>query len=96
MRKDRGKKDRLFRFVCIFFSLVMLSASLVCRVGIMGLETKNKELESAIVAAGKQADIYKVRLENRLSLSELERIATEEFGMHRPTPEQLIFSAPAG
>ena len=35
-------------------------------------------------------------LENRLSLDELECIATEKLGMHRPTSAQLFFSMTAG
>ena len=91
MNKGLGRADRLFRVVCLVFSLVMLLMSLICRVGIMDVEAELSRLGTEMKHAQKENEILIVRMENRISLSELERIATGVLGMHRPLAEQLYF-----
>ena len=81
----------LFRVVCIFFSAVLLLFTLLNNVKLMAVENFCVELEEKIAQAEYENEILRVRLENRISLNELERIAVNQLGMHRPSPEQLYF-----
>ena len=96
MKQHRCRTEKLFRFVCVVSSLVMLFSCIACRIGIMRTETEINRICNDIGKAEKEAEIYRVKLENRLSLDELECIATEKLGMHRPTSAQLFFSMTAG
>ncbi len=82
---------RLFGWVCIGFSLLMLLMSLICRVNILHTQSSITELERNISDAQKTAEFLSVQLENRISLDEIERRAVAEFGMQRPTAKQMFF-----
>ena len=81
----------LFRGVCIFFSALRLLLTLRNNVKLMAAEKLCLELERKIAQTEYENEILRVRLENRISLCELERIAVNQLGMHRPSPEQLYF-----
>ncbi len=87
----RSVSARVFRAVCVAISLIMLLLTLICRVEIMHAEQNISALEKNISLAESTAELLTVRNENRISLSEIERRAVEELGMHRPTAEQLFF-----
>ena len=81
----------LFRAVCLLFSAILLLLALVSNAKLMAAEIEIEELEKSLQAAVKETEILRVRLENRLSLEEIETLALTELGMHRPGAEQLYF-----
>lgn len=81
----------LFRAVCLLFSAILLLLALVSNAKLMAAEIEIEELEKSLQAAVKETEILRVRLENRLSLIEIETLALTELGMHRPGAEQLYF-----
>jgi len=91
MRKNHSIADKLFRIVCLSFSVFLLFLSLLCNIGIMWTEARIDELFRDMEHVQRENDILCARIENRVSLAELEQIATHELGMHRPTAEQIIF-----
>jgi len=91
MKHAAAFPNLLFRAVCISFSAVLLLLTLLSNVKLMAVDSRCRELEEQIKQAECEAEILKVRLENRISLDELERIAVNQLGMHRPSPEQLYF-----
>ena len=96
MMKRCNRTERLFRLVCIAFSVVMLLSCILCRIGIMQCENEIDMLHKNIAKAESEAELYRVRIENIIGLDELEHEAIERLGMHRPTSEQLFFSMTAG
>lgn len=86
----------VFRLVCLGFSALLLIMSLQQRARLMELEGSISRLEKEIELEEKETQILKVKLENRISLAELESIALQRLGMHRPTPAQLYFQVPVG
>ena len=91
MNKRHSVADKLFRAVCLSFSAFLLLLSLLCNIGIMWTEARVAELCRDMELLRCENEILSVRLENRISLSELEQIATQELGMHRPGVGQIIF-----
>lgn len=91
MRHRYSVSKLLFRAVCIFFSALMLMLTLIYNAKLMAAESRCMELEKQIAFAEHERDILKVRIENRISLYELENIAVNQLGMHRPSAEQLYF-----
>ena len=91
MTRKHSMADKLFRAVCLSFSAFLLLLSLLCNIGIMWTETRIEELCRDVENLRRENEVLNVRLENRISLSELEEIAAQELGMHRPTAEQIIF-----
>jgi len=89
----RNISIRLFSWVCIGFSLLMMLMSLICRVEILHAESNIAELERKICDAEKSAELMAVKLENRISLAVIEQRALGELGMQRPTAEQMFFAA---
>ncbi len=80
-----------FKTACIVFSITMLIMSLIYRVQIMNAEQQISALEKNIKLASTEAELLYVRLENRISLSEIEQRAINELGMRRPLAEQMFF-----
>lgn len=91
MKKNTALSNRLFRIVCIFFSAALLLLSLISRVQIMTVESSCADLEEKITQTEHETEILRVRTENRISLEELEALAVNRLGMHRPGVEQLYF-----
>lgn len=81
----------LFRAVSLLFSAILLLLALVSNVKLMAAEIEIEELEKKLETTAKETEILRVRLENRLSLEEIETLALTELGMHRPGAEQLYF-----
>ena len=91
MSSGRKTTDRLFDFVCIGFSLLMLLAGLICRVGILNSEARVENLEKSIALAQSKTELLSVMLESRLSLEQLEKEAVNRLGMQHPAPEQIFY-----
>lgn len=83
--------DRAFKIVCICFSLLMLLSSLICRVCIFNCEARIAALEKNISYAENEKRLLTAKLESRIGLAELEKIATETFGMQHPQAEQIYY-----
>ena len=81
----------VFRLICLGFSALLLILSLQQRARLMELENNISQLEKEIELEEKESRILQVRLENRISLSELEIIAQTYLGMQRPSSAQLSF-----
>ena len=81
----------LFRAVIILFSVLLLLFALISNAELMAAEIEIEELEKKLETAVKETEILRVRLENRLSLEEIETLALTELDMHRPGAEQLYF-----
>lgn len=81
----------LFRAVSVLFSAILLLLALLSNAELMAVEIEISELENKLEATVKETEILRVRLENRLSLKEIETLALTELGMHRPGAEQLYF-----
>ena len=91
MIKKSAVSRLLFRAVCIVFSAALLMLTLISNVKLMAAESRCTELEEQIRLAECETEILKVRIENRISLQELEDIAVNQLGMHRPGTDQLYF-----
>ena len=91
MSRENKFSFRLFRGVCIVFSVFLLLMSLIAHAELMDVEENILIIESGLEDAQRQAELLRVRFENRISLSELEHIATEVLGMHRPAASQLYY-----
>lgn len=91
MSKVSSISKFLFRAVCIFSSVLLVMMTLISHARLMALEKTCAGLEEEIILAERKTEILEVRLENRLSLYDLESIATKYLGMQIPSTEQLFF-----
>ena len=91
MMKGASVSNLLFRAVCIFFSVVLMVMTLLSHAKLMETESICTELEDQIAISEKEKEILQVQIENRISLYELEKIAVNQLGMHRPSTDQLYF-----
>ena len=91
MKRKTALSNRLFRTVSIFFSALLLLMSLLNHVELMTVESTCAALEEKIARTEYETEILRVRSENRISLEELEALAVNQIGMHRPGIEQLYF-----
>ena len=96
MIKSSGFSTVMFRLVCLGFSALLLVMSLQQRARLVELEESISRLEKEIELEEKETQILKVKLENRISLAELESIALQRLGMQRPNSAQLCFEVLAG
>ena len=96
MIKSSSFSTLVFRLVCLGFSALLLIMSLQQRARLMELEKNISQIEKEIELEEKESQILKVKLENRISLSELEQLAQTRLGMQRPTSAQLCFDVIAG
>ena len=79
----------LFCAVCLVFSTCLLVLGLLCGIRTTEVNDRAAGLEREIAALKTENEILRAACENSISLEELERIATEELGMQRCTPEQI-------
>ena len=89
------RPENLFRAICLCFSVLLLVLSLLWDIRLAALND---------LAAGKKRETAELRLENerlrarceeRLSLAEIERYATQELGMQYLSADQIVL-VPAG
>ena len=81
----------LFRAICIRFSLVMLVTALLGCIRLAALSEELNALEKSLKTLKEENRLLQARVESSLSLAELERRATEELGMQRLSPGQIIY-----
>ena len=81
----------LFRAICIGFSLVLLVSALLGSIRLAALNEELTGLEKSLKTLKEENRVLQARVESSLSLEELERRATEELGMQRLSPGQIIY-----
>lgn len=83
--------DILFRAICIGFSLLLLVSALLGSIRLAALNEELTGLEKSLKTLKEENRVLQARVESSLSLEELERRATEELGMQRLSPGQIIY-----
>lgn len=81
----------LFRTICIGFSLLMLVGALLGSIELAAINEELTALEERLEELKNENRLLQARYESSLSLEELERRATEELGMQRLNPGQIIY-----
>ena len=81
----------LFRVICIGFSLVLLVSALLGSIRLAALNEELTGLEKSLKTLKEENRVLQASVESSLSLEELERRATEELGMQRLSPGQIIY-----
>ena len=81
----------LFRAICIGFSLLLLVSALLGSIRLAALNEELTGLEKSLKTLKEENRVLQARVESSLSLEELERRATEELGMQRLSPGQIIY-----
>ena len=81
----------LFRVICIGFSLVLLVSALLGSIRLAALNEELTGLEKSLKTLKEENRVLQARVESSLSLEERERRATEELGMQRLSPGQIIY-----
>ena len=81
----------LFRVIFIGFSLVLLVSALLGSIRLAALNEELTGLEKSLKTLKEENRVLQARVESSLSLEELERHATEELGMQRLSPGQIIY-----
>ena len=81
----------LFRAICIGFSLLLLVSALLGFIRLAALNEELTGLEKSLKTLKEENRVLQARVESSLSLEELERRATEELGMQRLSPGQIIY-----
>ena len=79
----------MFGAVAAVFSAVLLVLSLLCAVETAAVNDRAAALEKENERLKTENQILQTRLDNSLSLEELEAYALEELGMQRPAPGQI-------
>lgn len=79
----------LFRAVCLSFSALLVLLSLLCGIRTTAVNDRAAQLKKEISALESENEILRAEYDSILSLEELERLAIEELGMQRCTPEQI-------
>ena len=80
-----------FRVICIGFSLVLLVSALLGSIRLAAVNEELNALEKSLQSLKEENRVLQARVESSLSLEELERHATEELGMQRLSPGQIIY-----
>ena len=81
----------LFRAICIGLSLLLLVSALLGSIRLAALNEELTGLEKSLKTLKEENRVLQARVESSLSLEELERRATEELGMQRLSPGQIIY-----
>lgn len=79
----------LFNAIAALFSAVLLVLSLLCTVETAAVNDQAAALVKENERLKTENQILQTRLDNSLSLEELETYALEELGMQRPAPGQV-------
>lgn len=90
MRRQNETPERLFRFVCLSFSALLLVLVLFWQIRLVRCQAEIEDLEAAIRAAQDEGKQLSIRLESSPTLAELEETAVLELGMQHPTQGQLV------
>ena len=79
-----------FRVICLGFSALLLVMTLFTHIRLVRTQSRIGELEEAITRAENEQIQLQIKTASALNLSELERRATQELGMRRPEPGQIV------
>ena len=90
MRKAKQLSEQLFRAVCLGFSALLLVMALFGQIRLVKTESRIESLENAIAEAENERIVLQIRLNEAMSLEELERRAVQELGMRHPEPGQIV------
>ena len=96
MTKASQRASLLFRVICLGFSAVLLVLTLLVQVRLVRLQGSISALESAIAEAENTRTVLMIKMNARLNLDELERIAVQKLGMQHPEPGQITVLEIAG
>ena len=91
MKIKKNQSNNFFRAVCLCFSLVLLMLLINSHVQLMTVDRELLRLEEELAKAEDEIEILRVRNENRISLEQLENLALNSLGMHRPGVGQVYF-----
>ena len=80
----------LFLAISLTFSAVILIMTLFGAIRLAGLNSRAAETARRIDELETENGILSAKIENSLSLEEIENYAREKFGMSVPAPEQIF------
>ena len=89
MSREKRTPALLFNTIAALFSAVLLVLSLLCAVETAAVNDRAAALEKENERLKTENQILQTRLDNSLSLAELERYAVDVLGMQRPAPGQI-------
>ena len=89
MSMGKRNTELFFNAVAVLFSALLLVMSLLCAVETAEVNDQAAALEKENERLKTENQILQTRLDNSLSLEELETYALEELGMQRPAPGQI-------
>ena len=89
MSMGKRNAELFFNAVAVLFSALLLVMSLLCAVETAEVNDQAAALEKENERLKTENQILQTRLDNSLSLEELEIYALEELGMQRPAPGQI-------
>ena len=89
MSMGKRNAELFFNAVAVLFSALLLVMSLLCAVETAEVNDQAAALEKENERLKTENQILQTRLDNSLSLEELETYALEELGMQRPAPGQI-------
>ena len=82
--------ELLFRAVCLLSAAVMLLLSLLCSIRLAAVNDRSTRLLRENEELASEIAVLTARVEERLSLEELERYAGETLGLQRCKPGQIV------
>ena len=89
MSMEKRTSELLFNAIAALFSAVLLVLSMLCAVELAAVNDQAAALEKENERLKTENQILQTRLDNSLSLAELERYAVDVLGMQRPAPGQI-------
>ena len=89
MSREKRTSALFFNTIAALFSAVLLVLSLLCAVETAAVNDRAAALKKENERLKTENQILQARLDNSLSIAELERRALEELGMQRPNPGQI-------
>ena len=89
MSMEKRTSELLFNTIAALFSALLLVLSLLCAVETAAVNDRAAALEKENERLKTENQILQTRLDNSLSLAELERYAVDVLGMQRPAPGQI-------
>ena len=89
--RARGKvRERLFRAVCLVFSIALLVLLLFRQISLARTEAHIEELERGILQAEDESARLTLLEEESLNLETLEQVAVYRLGLQHPAQDQIF------
>ena len=89
--RARGKvRERLFRAVCLVFSIALLVLLLFRQISLARTEAHIEELERGILQAEDESARLTLLEEESLNLETLEQVAVYKLGVRHPAQDQIF------